>query len=137
MLGLFKSKKKTSRARVLVVDDEADIVSTVQYRLEFCEFEVITAANGKEGLEKAANEKPDLILLDISMPVMGGHEMLERLKNSPELKDIPVIMFTAFSDAKDVAKAVELGVADYVTKPFDFTDLMGKITNVLGNKVQR
>jgi response regulator RpfG family c-di-GMP phosphodiesterase len=68
---------------------------------------------------------------------MGGHEMLERLKNSPELKDIPVIMFTAFSDAKDVAKAVELGVADYVTKPFDFTDLMGKITNVLGNKVQR
>jgi DNA-binding response OmpR family regulator len=137
MLGLFKSKKKTSRARVLVVDDEADIVSTVQYRLEFCEFEVITAANGKEGLEKAANKKPDLILLDISMPVMGGHEMLERLKNSPELKDIPVIMFTAFSDAKDVAKAVELGVADYVTKPFDFTDLMGKITNVLGNKVQR
>jgi two-component system alkaline phosphatase synthesis response regulator PhoP len=137
MLGLFKSKKKTSRARVLVVDDEADIVSTVQYRLEFCEFEVITAANGKEGLEKAANEKPDIILLDISMPVMSGHEMLERLKNSPELKDIPVIMFTAFSDAKDVAKAVELGVADYVTKPFDFTDLMGKITNVLGNKVQR
>jgi two-component system alkaline phosphatase synthesis response regulator PhoP len=137
MLGLFKSKKKTSRARVLVVDDEADIVSTVKYRLEFCEFEVITATNGKEGLEKAANEKPDLILLDISMPVMSGHEMLERLKNRPELKDIPVIMFTAFSDAKDVAKAVELGVADYVTKPFDFTDLVGKITNVLGNKVQR
>ena len=137
MLGLFKSKKKTSRARVLVVDDEADIVSTVQYRLEFCEFEVITAANGKEGLEKAANEKPDLILLDISMPVMNGHEMLERLKNSPELKDIPVIMFTAYSDAKDVAKAVELGVADYVTKPFDFTELMGKISNALGNKIQR
>jgi DNA-binding response OmpR family regulator len=137
MLGLFKSKKKTSRARVLVVDDESDIVSTVQYRLEFCEFEVITAANGKEGLEKAANEKPDLILLDISMPVMNGHEMLERLKNSPELKDIPVIMFTAYSDAKDVAKAVELGVADYVTKPFDFTELMGKISNALGNKIQR
>jgi DNA-binding response OmpR family regulator len=137
MLGLFKSKKKTSLAKVLVVDDEADIVSTVQYRLEFCEFEVVTATNGKEGLEKAANEKPDIILLDISMPVMNGHEMLERLKNSPELKDIPVIMFTAFSDAKDVAKAVELGVADYVTKPFDFTDLVGKITKVLGNKIQR
>ena len=137
MLGLFKSKKKTSRAKVLVVDDEADIVSTVKYRLEFCEFEVITASNGKEGLEKAANEKPDIILLDISMPVMNGHETLERLKNSPELKDIPVIMFTAFSDAKDVAKAVELGVTDYVTKPFDYTDLMAKITNVLGNKVQR
>jgi two-component system alkaline phosphatase synthesis response regulator PhoP len=137
MLGLFKSKKKTSRARVLVVDDEADIVSSVQYRLEFCEFEVITATNGKEGLEKAANEKPDLILLDISMPVMNGHEMLEHLKNSPDLKDIPVIMLSAYSDAKDVTKAANLGIVDYVTKPFDFTELMGKITNALGNKVQR
>lgn len=137
MLGLFKPKKKTARARVLVVDDEVDIVSTVKYRLEFCEFEVITATNGKEGLEKAATEKPDIILLDISMPIMNGHETLERLKNSPELKDIPVIMFTAFSDAKDVTKAVELGVTDYVTKPFDYTDLIAKITNILGNKVQR
>jgi two-component system alkaline phosphatase synthesis response regulator PhoP len=137
MLGLFKSKKKTSRARVLVVDDEADIVSTIQYRLEFCEFEVITATNGKEGLEKAANEKPDIILLDISMPVMNGHEMLERLKNRPDLKDIPVIMLTAYSDAKDVTKAADLGIADYVTKPFDFTELMGKISNALGNKIQR
>jgi two-component system alkaline phosphatase synthesis response regulator PhoP len=137
MLGLFKSKKKTSRARVLIVDDEADIVSTIQYRLEFCEFEVITAANGKEGLEKAANEKPDIILLDISMPVMNGHEMLERLKNRPDIKDIPVIVLSAYSDAKDIAKAAELGIADYVTKPFDFTELMGKISNTLGNKVQR
>lgn len=137
MLGLFKPKKKTSRARVLVVDDEVDIVSSVQYRLEFCEFEVITAANGKEGLEKAASEKPDLILLDISMPVMNGHEMLEHLRNSPALKDIPVIMLSAFSDAKDVTKAANLGIVDYVTKPFDFTELMGKISNALGNKVQR
>jgi CheY-like chemotaxis protein len=137
MLELFKSKKKTSRARVLVVDDEADIVSTVKYRLEFNEFEVVTATNGKEGLEKAASEKPDIILLDISMPVMNGHEMLERLKNSPDIKDIPVIVVSAFSDAKDIAKAAELGIADYVTKPFDYTDLMGKITNALGNKIQR
>ncbi len=137
MLGLFKSKKKTSRARVLVVDDETDIVSTVKYRLEFCEFEVITAANGKEGLEKAANEKPDIILLDISMPVMNGHEMLERLKNSPDIKDIPVIVLSAFSDAKDVAQAAKLGIADYVTKPFDFPDLMEKISKTLGNKTQQ
>lgn len=137
MMGLFKSKKKTSHARVLVVDDEADIVSTVKYRLEFNEFEVVTATNGKEGLEKAASEKPDIILLDISMPVMNGHEMLERLKNSPDIKDIPVIVVSAFSDAKDIAKAAELGIADYVTKPFDFPDLMGKISNILGNKSQQ
>lgn len=137
MLGLFKSKKKTSRVKVLVVDDESDVVSTVQYRLEFCEFEVIAAANGKEGLEKAASEKPDLILLDISMPVMDGHEMLERLKSRPDLKDIPVIMLTAYSDAKDIAKAADLGIVDYITKPFDFTELMRKISNALGNKIQR
>ncbi|MBN1392535.1 MAG: response regulator [Sedimentisphaerales bacterium] len=137
MLGLFKSKKKTSHVKVLVVDDEADIVSTVKYRLEFCEFEVVTASNGKEGLEKAASEKPDVILLDISMPVMDGHEMLARLKNSPDIKDIPVIVVSAFSDAKDIAKAAELGIADYVTKPFDFPDLMGKISKTLENKTQQ
>ncbi len=134
MFGLFKSKKKTSRARVLVVDDEPDIVSSIQYRLKFHEFEIITAAHGKEGLEKAANEKPDLILLDIRMPVMDGYEMLERLKNRPDLKDIPVIMFTAYGDARDIAKAADLGIVDYVTKPFDFTELMEKISNALGNK---
>lgn len=134
MLGLFKSKKKTTQARILVVDDESDIVSTVQYRLKFCEFDVITAYNGKEGLEKAANEKPDLILLDINMPVMDGHEMLERLKNHPDLKDIPVIMLTAYSDKRDIAKAAEFGIADYVTKPFDFTELMEKISTALENK---
>jgi CheY-like chemotaxis protein len=137
MLGLFKSKKKTSHVKVLVVDDEADIISTVKYRLEFCEFEVVTAANGKEGLEKAAIEKPDIILLDISMPIMDGHEMLARLKNSPDIKDIPVIVVSAFSDAKDIAKAAELGIADYVTKPFDFPDLMEKISKTLENKTQQ
>jgi len=136
MLGLFKSKKKTSRARVLVVDDESDIVSTIQYRLKFCEFDVITASNGKEGLEKAANEKPDIILLDINMPVMDGHEMLERLKNCPDLKDTPVIMLTAYSDRKDIAKAADLGIADYITKPFDFTELVEKISNALENKTR-
>jgi CheY-like chemotaxis protein len=137
MLGLFKPKKKTSHVRILIVDDEADIVSTVQYRLEFCGFDVITASNGKEGLEKAANEKPDIILLDIRMPVMNGHEVLERLKSYPELKDIPVIMLTAYSDAKDIAKAANLGIAGYITKPFDFPELMGKISNALGNKIQQ
>jgi len=134
MLGLFKSKKKTSHVRILIVDDESDIVSTIQYRLKFCEFDVITASNGKEGLEKTANERPDLILLDINMPVMDGHEMLERLKNHPDLKDIPVIMLTAYSDKRDIVKAAEFGIADYVTKPFDFTELMEKISTALEKK---
>jgi CheY-like chemotaxis protein len=110
------------------------LVSTVQRRLRWYRYEVITATNGKEGLEKATNEKPDLILLDIRMPVMDGYGMLERLKNRPDLKDIPVIMFTAYSDARDIAKAADLGIVDYVTKPFDFTELLEKISNALENK---
>jgi len=131
MLGLFKSKKKSIRARILVVDDEPDLVSTIQCRLKWCRCEVITAANGKEGLEKAISEKPDLILLDLNMPVMNGHEMLERLRNHPDLKDTPVIMLTALCEAQDIATVSSYGISDYVTKPFDFTELMEKIANAL------
>ena len=131
MLRLFKSKKKSIRARILVVDDEPDLVSTIQCRLKWCRCEVITAANGKEGLEKAIGEKPDLILLDINMPVMNGREMLERLRNHPDLKDTPVIMLTALCEAQDIATVSSYGISDYITKPFDFTELMEKIANAL------
>ncbi len=131
MFGLFKSKKKPSQAKILVVDDEPDYVSTVQCRLEWCHFEVITAANGQEGLEKTINEEPDLILLDTSMPVMNGHEMLEHLRKDPELKNIPVIMVTALCEPQDIATASSFGIADYIAKPFDFTELMEKIATAL------
>lgn len=132
MPGLFKLKKKTDRARILIVDDEPDLVDTIQCRLEYCKYDVITAANGKEGLEKAAKEQPDLILLDTNMPVMNGHEMLDQLRTHPTLKDIPVIMCTAFCEAEDIATASAYGIADYVTKPFDYSELMEKVTNALG-----
>jgi len=131
MLGLFKSKKKTTQAKILIVDDEIDIVNTVQYRLKSCDFDVITANDGKEGLEKVISEKPDLVLLDINMPIMDGHEMLERIRSRPDLKNIPVIMLTAYSDRRDISKAADLGIEHYVTKPFDFTDLMEKISKAL------
>jgi CheY-like chemotaxis protein len=132
MFGLFKSNKNSIPAKILVIDDEPDLVSTVQCRLEWCKFEVVTAGNGEEGLEKAANEKPDLILLDIDMPVMNGLEMLGQLKNRPNLKDIPVIMCTAFCEPEDIAKASFYGVVDYIAKPFDFSELVEKISNALG-----
>jgi DNA-binding response OmpR family regulator len=134
MLGMFKAKKETSQAKILIVDDEADLVSTIQYRLKFANCQVVTASNGKEGLEKAASEQPDLILLDTNMPVMNGPEMLECLRNDPAVKDIPVIMLTARCEAQDVAAASAHGIADYVTKPFDFADLMEKIKGVLKDR---
>jgi two-component system alkaline phosphatase synthesis response regulator PhoP len=134
MLGLFKSKKKTGQIKILIVDDEADLVSSIQYRLKCYSYDVITAVNGREGLEKAISEKPDLILLDTDMPVMDGHQMLEQIRNHPDIKNIPVIMVTALCEAKDITTASSFGISDYVTKPFDFTELMEKITNALENK---
>jgi CheY-like chemotaxis protein len=133
MLNLFKSKQKTDRAKILLVDDEPDIVDTIQCRLEANNFDVVTASNGQEGLEKATDEKPDLILLDTNMPVMNGHEMLEHISKRPDLKGIPVIMCTALCEAHDIAAASAYGIADYVTKPFDYTDLIEKITGALEN----
>ncbi len=137
MLGLFKSKKKTMHAKILVVDDEPDLVSTVEYRLKFANYNVITASNGEEGLDRARSENPDLILLDTNMPVMNGHEVLASLRADPDIKDIPVIMLTARCEAQDIAAASAHGVSDYVTKPFDFGDLMAKIQAVLKNGKHR
>jgi two-component system alkaline phosphatase synthesis response regulator PhoP len=134
MFGLSKSRKKTASARILVVDDEPDLVSTIRCRLEWCHYEVVVASNGKEGLEKALSEKPDLVLLDTSMPVMNGHETLERMRKHPALKDLPVIMVTALCTPQDIATASSHDVADYVAKPFDFAELMGKIAQVLEQK---
>jgi two-component system sensor histidine kinase/response regulator len=136
MLGLFKGKKKTAQIKVLVVDDEPDLVSTVEYRLQFANCLVVTASNGREGLARAAAEKPDLILLDTNMPEMNGHEMLEHLRADPALKDIPVIMLTARCEPQDIAVASARGVADYVTKPFDFAQLMDKIHAALKDRKQ-
>ena len=134
MFGLTSSKKKSDKAKVLIVDDEIDCISIVQCRLEWCNYEVITATNGKEGLEKAVSEKPDLILLDTNMPVMNGHEMLERMRNDQVIQDTPVVMVTALCDAKDIDTASSFGISDYVTKPINFVKLIEKISNILSKK---
>ena len=134
MFGLFKSGKKTGKVKILLVDDEPDYVSTIKHHLEWANFEVVVANNGQEGLEKAASEKPDLILLDTSMPVMNGHETLEHLSGDQELKSIPVIMVTAACEVDDIATASSFGIVDYISKPFDFADLKEKIASALEGK---
>jgi len=134
MSRFFTSKKRSSPVKILVVDDEPDCISIIQCRLEWCHYKVITATNGKDGLEKAANEKPDLVLLDTDMPVMNGHEMLERMRKDPVLKDTPVIMVTALCEAQDVVKASSFGISDYIAKPVDFAKLVERISNTLEQK---
>ncbi len=134
MLGLFKTKKKATKLKILVVDDEPDLRSTVEYRLKFADCDVVSASNGCEGLAKAASEMPDLILLDTNMPEMGGHEMLKQLRSTPEIRHIPVIMVTAISEPKDIGAASQYGISDYVTKPFNFAELMDKVQIALATQ---
>ncbi|MEN6386787.1 MAG: response regulator [Phycisphaerales bacterium] len=129
MLGLFKSKNKTST--ILVVDDEPDLVSTIKARLEYNKFKVETASNGKAALDKLETMKPDLILLDGNMPVMTGFQMLEQLRQNSKFKDIPVIMLTAVCEANSIESAANMGVTEYVTKPFEYPQLLEKITNMI------
>ena len=127
------TKKKAKIEKILVVDDEPDIVMLLKQFLEHKGYEVISAANGAEGLEKAINEEPDLVLLDTLMPIMNGLEMLERLRKLSDSR-IPVIMVTALDEAKDISVAVTLEIEDYITKPIDFTLLYEKIADILESK---
>lgn len=134
MFKCFQRSKNANVPKILIVDDEPDYVSTIRSRLEWNNYKVITASNGKEGLDQASAEKPDLILLDTSMPVMNGHEMLKHLHQHPDLQQIPVIMVTALCEMQDIEEASRLGIADYVAKPFDSVELVAKIANVLKEK---
>ncbi len=129
MLGLFKPKKKT--ATILVVDDEPDLVSTIKARLEWNKYKVVTATNGGVALEMLEKSVPDLILLDGNMPVMSGFKMLEMMRQDNRFKDIPVIMLTAACESHNIAIAGSLGVTEYVTKPFEYPQLLEKITQAL------
>ena len=113
--------------RVLTVDDSTTIRKIVRRALGTFNCEILEAQNGVEGLAAANKERPDLIVLDITMPVMTGIEMLERLKEESELKAIPVIMLTAESGREAVTKAVRMGIKDYMVKPFKGPELVERI----------
>ena len=134
MFKFLWSKKKSDRAKILLVDDEPNIVQTLQDRLEMNEYRVVTACNGKDGLEKAISERPDIILLDVIMPIMDGHEMLEHLRKTEEGRNVSIIMLTACSQNQDIARATASGIDDYIVKPFDLSELLEKIESILESK---
>ena len=134
MFDFLGIKKKTSKTKIMVVDDEPNIVQTLQDRLEMNEYEVVTAGNGREGLEKFEEEQPDVILLDVIMPIMDGHEMLEALRKRPTGQNVSVIMLTARSQTQDIARANACGIDDYIVKPFDLSELLEKIESVVEHR---
>jgi len=131
MFDFFGLRKKADKAKILIVDDEPDLVQTIQDRLEMNGYTVTTAGNGKEGLEKTLREKPDIVLLDVIMPIMDGLEILAALRKHPESKDCAVIMLTARSQRQDIVQARTCGIEDYIVKPFELSELIEKIENIL------
>ncbi len=116
---------------ILVVDDEQDILDLVEYNLIKQGYEVLITDNGRDGIQLAKKHHPALILLDIMMPRMDGHQVCSNLKQDPELKDIPVIFLTARSDEQSEVRGLDEGADDYLTKPISISKLMSRIKVVL------
>jgi CRP-like cAMP-binding protein len=113
--------------KILLIEDNIEIRENTSEILELYGFEVITAENGKVGIELAATKKPDLIICDIMMPVLDGYGVLHLLSRNPDTADIPFIFLTAKADRSDLRKGMEMGADDYITKPFDDVDLLNAI----------
>ena len=116
--------------KILVCDDERHIVRLIQVNLERHGYQVVTAYDGKEGLEKAKAEKPDLMVLDVMMPYMDGFEVLKTLKREPETENLPVIMLTAKAQDKDVFEGYHYGADMYLTKPFNPMELISFVKRI-------
>jgi diguanylate cyclase (GGDEF)-like protein len=121
-------------AKVLVVDDVADNVVLLTYELADHGFEVVTAFNGRQALDVAKTERPDVILLDIMMPGMDGFQVCRKLKENHELRSIPVIMVSAREQEDDVVKGLDAGAHDYVTKPFKLPVVLARVRSAVRAK---
>lgn len=128
------TEKKVDTAKIMIVDDEQDVVVILGKILRKKGYEVITAADGLECLKELENELPDIILLDNIMPNMDGPAVLSKLKAWEKTKDIPVIMVTAIAGRQYITGAQKGGAIEYVVKPFDYTVLLEKIAQVLKSK---
>jgi DNA-binding response OmpR family regulator len=119
------------KRRILVVDDERDIVDLVRYNLTKNGYDALVATDGQEALQVAARELPDLIILDLMLPGLHGTEVARRLKGDPKTAHIPIVMLTAKGEETDVVVGLTLGADDYVTKPFSMKILLARLATVL------
>jgi DNA-binding response OmpR family regulator len=120
--------------KVLLVDDEEDMVYAVKLQLESNGFEVITAGNGQDALDKARADNPDIIILDLMLPKIDGYKVCRMLKFDKKYKMIPIIMLTARIQANDQKLGFEVGADAYMTKPFEHEKLLAKIKELLGQE---
>ena len=120
-----------SKKRILLVDDEKQLVEMMQMRLEAGGYAVLSAYDGQEALDKARTEKPDLIILDLMLPKVDGYKVCRMLKFDEKYKNIPVILFSARAQEEDIKLGKEVGAEAYITKQFDPAILLAKIKELL------
>ena len=130
-MGVVEYHAPMAGRTILVADDDPVILGLLEVNFEMEGFDVVTAEDGAVALEIARTTRPDVIVLDVMMPKMSGHEVAAALRDDPALADIPVIFVSAKAQGADVARGMELGAVDYVTKPFDPIDLVDRVTAVL------
>jgi two-component system alkaline phosphatase synthesis response regulator PhoP len=123
-----------SRKKVLIVDDEIHIVHVVAIKLRNNDYEVISAENGAEAFKLACSEKPDIIVTDFQMPVMTGLELVQKIRQCDQIKDIPVIMLTARSFAVEDQQKEDLRISQCLSKPFSPRELLENIEDILYDK---
>ncbi|MGE0456223.1 MAG: response regulator [Vicinamibacteria bacterium] len=123
--------------KILVVDDEDDILHFLELVLREKGFEVLVASSGQEALTRAQIERPDLVLLDIMMPQMDGWEVLKLLRVDEETAHIPVAMLSARTEAKDRVQGLQEGAVDYICKPFSLQELLGKLDSIFEAAAER
>lgn len=121
----------SDKKRLLLVDDEMDLVETVKFRLEANGYEVLTASDGEEALDKARKDSPDLIILDLMLPKIDGFQVCRTLKFDTNYKHIPIIMFTARAQESDKKTGEEVCADAYIVKPFEPAALLAKIQELI------
>lgn len=134
MFGLSRKPQKPVSPSILVMDRDPDFVDTVRHRLECAKFRVATATDGQDGLEKAVSSEPNLILLDLRMPVTSNRGVIDSLRTDARLAKVPVIVWSPSAEIEDVTWAASFDISDYVTKPFYLPDLMVRILRTLASK---
>jgi two-component system, sensor histidine kinase and response regulator len=129
--GQVDKTTEASAPRILVVDDTPEIRELLQIHLEAAGYHVLTASNGQEALAAVAAQAPDLILLDVMMPVLDGYETCRRLKGNEETAFIPIVILTAYHDSEHRVHGIELGADDFLSKPFNHLELMTRVRSLL------
>jgi DNA-binding response OmpR family regulator len=131
-LKLSRGKTETTpRGRVLVVDDEPDIVRLLTFALQADGYQVSSAKNGSEGLERARQDKPDIVILDVMMPGMDGFEVCNELRSKPDTASLPIIMLSALGQVSDRVRGLRAGADDYVPKPVNLDELSARVASLL------